>query len=124
MASLTPEVARRYGQIFAKLRRSGLPIPINAAARILAAHPDADFHDPGEAVRLAERAAELTKNGSPVILDTLAMAYASAGRFKDALETARTAYRLAKGAGNERLAEQIGARLTLYAKAQPVSPQE
>ncbi len=25
----TPEVARRYGQIFAQLRRAGLPIPIN-----------------------------------------------------------------------------------------------
>ncbi len=92
------------------------PVAQNALARILATHPDAKGRNPAEAVRLADRAAELTGYENPLILDTLAAAYASSGQFEKAAAVAEEAIRLsADGA----LAEQIRARLSLYREKKP-----
>ncbi len=50
-------------------------VPLINLAHILAARPDSEAHD--EAIRLAERAAELTKYQDTAILDTLATARAA-----------------------------------------------
>lgn len=92
------------------------PVAQNALARILATHPDASRRNPEEAVRLADRAAELTGYENPVILDTLAVAYASAGQFEKATSVAEEAVRLASDAA---LAEQIRSRLNLYRERKP-----
>jgi tetratricopeptide (TPR) repeat protein/mono/diheme cytochrome c family protein len=69
---------------------------------------------PGEAVRLAERAARLAAGPNATILDTLAAAYFSAGQVARAIETARSALKAANDAGETELARRIGDRLQSY----------
>ncbi len=57
-------------------------------AWILAANPDDELRNGAEAVRLAERACELTHYGEPLYLGTLAAAYAEAGRVPEAVSAA------------------------------------
>src|SRR4029077_18706571 len=66
------------------------------------------------AVELAEQTCQATGFQDPVLLDTLAVAYADAGRFADAVKTAHKASELARSAGQTRLAERIDERLVLY----------
>lgn len=61
---------------------------LNNLAWLLAVHKDAEFHDPEQAVHLAERACQLTKYEDPSLLDTLATAYEAAGNFAQAAKTA------------------------------------
>jgi spermidine synthase len=58
---------------------------LNNAAWILATHPDDSVRNPAEATRFAERAVQLTGRNNPFVLDTLAVAYASDGRFDEAI---------------------------------------
>jgi tetratricopeptide (TPR) repeat protein len=95
------------------------PALMNNLAWILATHKQAQLRDPKEAIRLAERACELTKYEQPGILDTLAAAYAAAGRFQDAIETAGQAINLAEAAGKESLAQEIQKHLQLYQAGRP-----
>jgi tetratricopeptide (TPR) repeat protein len=69
---------------------------------------------PAEAVRLAERAAQLAAEPNATILDTLAAAYFSAGQVARAAETARAAVEAAVDAGNKELADRISGRLRFY----------
>jgi tetratricopeptide (TPR) repeat protein len=89
-------------------------------ARLLATSPEPSLRNGAEAVALAERAAELTGGRQPQILDTLAAAYAEAGRFAEALETARRALALAEASGNAALAGTLQTRLALYASGKPL----
>jgi len=91
----------------------------NQLARLWAVQQEPGFHDPEKAIRLAERACELTGYKSPEILDTLAIAYAAAGRFSQAIETAQKAMDLAESAGQKALANEIRKRLELYKAGQP-----
>jgi tetratricopeptide (TPR) repeat protein len=75
--------------------RPDYPEALEGLAKILACNPDMNLRDGAEAVRLAERACELTNHQQPPMLMTLASAYAEAGRFPDALETAQKARALA-----------------------------
>ena len=65
----------------------------------------------------AARTALLTENGDANELDTLAAAYAEAGRFADAVRAGRQALEAAD-AGSE-LATEIARRMALYEKTQP-----
>lgn len=98
------------------------PIPLITLAELLATHPDPSIREPHEAVRLAELAAGMTNYGHPVPLDALAAAYASAGRFDEAAETAELALRLAYSAGERALTERIRSRLELYRQRRPSRP--
>ncbi len=60
-------------------------------ARVLAAGQNSTIRNASEAVSLAEQANNLTSGEQPFVLDTLAMAYAEAGRFRDANATAQKA---------------------------------
>ena len=71
------------------------PEALNNLAWILATHPDETIRNGKEAVRLAERACEKTERKIPLMLGTLAAAYAEAGRFDDATSTAKEAEKLA-----------------------------
>ena len=68
------------------------------------------------ALDYAGRAAAATPRRDPVVLDTLAAAYAANGHFKKAAETARQAIDLARGGGRNALAAEIEQRLALYEK--------
>ena len=92
--------------------------PMNELAWILATHPDARERNPQEAVRLAERCAELSDHRQPVVLDTLAAAYASVGEFAKAVNMAEKAVELA-AAPNQGLANEIQTRLLLYRREKP-----
>ena len=59
-----------------------------AMAWLLATSPEASLRDGARAVELAQRAVRLTGGREPDALDTLAAAYAEAGRFAEAVETA------------------------------------
>jgi len=92
---------------------------MDTLAWLLATHRDAEFYNPAEAVRLARRACELTKYEKPQLLNTLAAAYAAAGRFPDAVATAEKALDLAVSSGQNRLAEEIQEHLSLYKESRP-----
>ena len=85
----------------------------NNLAWLLATHPAADPEASEEAVALAERAVRLSGN-SPASLDTLAAAYARAGRSGDAVRTAARARKAALADGDAALADEISRRLASY----------
>jgi tetratricopeptide (TPR) repeat protein len=94
-------------------RAPGLATAANNLAWLLATHPDPALRSPAEAVALAERALEASPRPDPALLDTLAAAYASAGRFAEASARAEEAARLAAGAAPE-LSRAISERAALY----------
>jgi tetratricopeptide (TPR) repeat protein len=88
-------------------------------AWILAANPDDELRNGAEAVRLAERACELTHYGEPLYLGTLAAAYAEAGRFPEAVSAAEKAEQLATAAGSKPLAEKSRLLLEIVQAGKP-----
>ena len=56
-------------------------------AWVFATHPSEELRDGQEAVRLAEHACALTKRTDPILLATLATAYAETGNFSEAIKT-------------------------------------
>jgi Flp pilus assembly protein TadD len=98
------------------------PVSVEAAANLawlLATHPDPKMRDPNQAVTLAEHAAELTQHRNAMVLNALAAAYASAGRFDKAVTTAQTALDLAAADRNDQLADQILRQLQSYKQGKP-----
>jgi tetratricopeptide (TPR) repeat protein len=89
------------------------PTAMGALAFLQATQPDLPRADVAETVRLASRAAELSQWQDVAVLDALAAAYAVADRFPDAVRTAEHAEALARLKAPH-LAEDIGARLSLY----------
>jgi spermidine synthase len=78
-----------------------------------------EFRGPVEAIRLARRACELTDYKRPVTMTTLAIAYAAAGRFPEAVKTAEQALDLARISGREDMVKQINRYLELFRVGQP-----
>jgi len=95
------------------------PSMLNLLAWVRATSPDASLRDGAAAVRFAEVACALTEDANPQYLDTLAAAYAEAGRFADAERVARRAIEVAGRDGDEETAATLRARLTLYAAGRP-----
>jgi len=95
------------------------PRALSGLAWIRATARDESLRDAGEAVRLAERAAGTTGRRDISVLDALAAAYASAGRFAEATTAARDGINLATAAGLTAAASQLRDRLTLYERRQP-----
>jgi tetratricopeptide (TPR) repeat protein len=93
--------------------------PMNNLAWLLAASKETAIRNPDKAVRLARRACELTNYKEPVLLDTLAVAYAAAGDFSKAIETAEKALELCQSSEQETLKKEIESRLALYKAGKP-----
>jgi cytochrome c-type biogenesis protein CcmH/NrfG len=87
-------------------------------AWILATHPDVEVRDEELAVDLAERAQALTGGGEVRVLDALAAAYASAGRFDEAVEVATAMIDLLQANGR-RVPPEIRGRLESYQRESP-----
>ena len=81
---------------------------------IFANYPDATIRNPSKAVELAEKANQFTGGGDPLILRTLAAAYASNKSFDKALETSRRALQYAQEQHNLDAAEAIRREMSLY----------
>jgi tetratricopeptide (TPR) repeat protein len=111
MGELTNQVA--HLRIAAALKGDSVET-LNNLAWILASTSNETIRNGTEAVRLAERACELTQRREPVLLGTLAAAYAAAGRFKEAIETAEQARDQAAAAGQTEVAENNRKLLELY----------
>jgi len=86
----------------------------NNLAWLLATRAPAAGGDPVRAVALAERACKHSGNRVATYLDTLAAAYAAAGRFNEAIATAEKAIEVARAVNDSSLAEKIEGRLQMY----------
>ena len=98
--------------------RPGYLTVANNLAWLLATAAETHQRSPDEAVLLAEGARDLSGD-DPAVLDTLAAAYASAGRFPEAETAATRARALAEASGNRAQAMEVGARLALYRRRLP-----
>jgi len=92
---------------------------LNVLAWIWATTNNTKFQKPIHAVELARKACELTNYENTGLLDTLAVAYAAAGRFPEAVEVAEKALQLARSSDQEDLAEVLRSRLVLYEAGRP-----
>ena len=99
--------------------RSDWASPVRRIAWIRATSSNEGLRDAEKAITLAERATNLTSRKNPVVLDTLAAAYAAAGRFEDAVSTEEEAVLLSAGKLPPAFVEQMRDRLKLYQKNQP-----
>jgi tetratricopeptide (TPR) repeat protein len=88
-------------------------------AWLLATCPDDAVRDGELAVELAEELCRQTEYNDPRAVDTLAAAYAEAGRFDEALRHARAALVRAEVLGEKDLATQLRERVQLYASKTP-----
>jgi tetratricopeptide (TPR) repeat protein len=89
-------------------------------AWIRATAADPSLRDAVDAVRLAEHADEATRHQDVTATDALAAAYASAGRYDDAVRIARAGLALATASGQAAVAGQFRLRIELYQKGQPL----
>lgn len=87
-------------------------------ARVLAADKNPSLRNAADAVTFAERANEQTGSQQPFVLDTLAMAYAEAGRFQDAQQTVQKAIDLAANSAKD-MVPPMQDRLRLYEARTP-----
>jgi protein O-mannosyl-transferase len=98
--------------------RPAWPPLLNNLAWTLATCRDPACRNPAEAVRLAEQASAADRRNFS-FFDTLGAAYASAGRFPDAVAAALQAVALAEAAGQTEAAAKFRIRLELYRSNQP-----
>ena len=135
---LRPNYAEAHGGLGSALLADGQPeAAITEYERALALNPnlaralielawlratasESRLRDAVEAIALSRRAMSLVGADHPVVLDTLAAAYASDGRFDEAIETARQAADRARATpGFESRAAPIEQRVGLYLVFQP-----
>ncbi len=112
-----PEAVAHYER--AVELRPEAPAILRQFAWTLATCPRADQRDPARAVELAERARARNPHESPLLLDTLAAAYAAAGRFPEAVKTADLALGWARVRDDMLLAAEIEAHKELFESARP-----
>lgn len=89
----------------------------NNLAWILAAHPEERYRSPNESIKLAQLANEATAWRSMMCIDTLAVAYAAAGRFEDAESSATTLLRMVLAEDkntSSAIAEDVRGKLRLF----------
>jgi tetratricopeptide (TPR) repeat protein len=89
-------------------------------AWVLATSSDPSRRNGERAVELATSVAQGPGRGNPTVLRTLAVAYAEAGRFSDAIETAQQAIAIAKATGNDGLAADLERNIAAYRLNQPI----
>jgi spermidine synthase len=100
-----------------RLRPGSVP-SMMGLAWLLGTHPDPRLRDPREAVRLGERVVELSPPENWMASDTLAAAYAAAGRFPEAAQTAQRALEMARTVSPKDI-PAVEARLALYSQHRP-----
>lgn len=110
--------AMKYFQEALRLEPNNLQMLVYVA-RVLAADTDATVRNGIEACKFAERAAGLRSGKQPFVLDTLAAAYAEAGRFDDAINKEKQAIKLGEEMGLNDDRDAMQRRLALYVTHQP-----
>jgi Flp pilus assembly protein TadD len=94
--------------------QSDMPEALNNLAWILATDPHAAIRNGAEAVQLARRACTLTRNTVPLMMATLAAAYAETGHFDEAIACAQQAHDLAVAQGRSQAAVKNAELLELF----------
>jgi tetratricopeptide (TPR) repeat protein len=92
---------------------------LNNLAWLLATCPVDSIRNGKRAVELAEKAAALPGGDTPIVLRTLAAAYAESGDFAKAINAARRATGLATAQGNNSLVETLHHEIELYQARTP-----
>lgn len=85
----------------------------------LATSPEASIRNGAQAVELAQRANELSGGNSAMVLQSLAAAFAEAGRFAEAVSAAEHALQLADPASQTTPVSDLRAQLGRYQKRSP-----
>ena len=93
---------------------------LNNLAWVLATFPDASIRNGDKALRLADRANQLSRSKDPGVLRTLAAAYAENGRFTEATATAESGLQLANTQGDPALAKILESDRAHYRANAPV----
>jgi tetratricopeptide (TPR) repeat protein len=91
----------------------------NNLAWLLATASDASLRDGARALALAQQAGQLAGRENPMILQTLAAAYAETKNYGEAIATARRALELAVGQKNDPLAGTLQTEIKLYEAGLP-----
>ncbi len=108
----TPEALAHWREVL-RLEPNHIPV-LTQMAWVLSTCPDDAIRNGSEAVRLAEKAAQLTGGTESSSLDSLAAAYAEIGRYSEAVQTARRARDLTQKMNNLELTNAISTRIALY----------
>jgi len=95
------------------------PAPMAGAALLLATHPNPAARQAGEAIRLARRASELTGFRDSGMLSILAISYAGAGRFDEAVASQHKVLDLVSASADPNLIAEANAALDLYRRGIP-----
>jgi protein O-mannosyl-transferase len=90
------------------------PLSRNNLAWLLATSSSASIRDGNRAMELAKEAVRLSRGKDPNYLRTLAAAFAEAGHFVEAKETARQALQAAELRGNSSLVNALRDEMALY----------
>ncbi len=93
---------------------------LNDTAWVLSTSNDASIRNGAEAMKLAEHAVQLTSNGEPALLGTLAAACAETGSFDKAVELEQQATDLAAQKGETDLSMSLRKRLELFQEKTPI----
>ena len=92
------------------------PTTLNALAWLLATIPDDSLRNGARAIELATQACQLTEEKNGSLLDTLAAAYAEAGKFDEAAKWQQKAVDLLSDHPDK---VEVQARLELYRQGKP-----
>jgi tetratricopeptide (TPR) repeat protein len=112
----TREAMSQYAS--ALLIQPDFPDALDGLAWILSTDANPDFRNGTEAVKMSERACELTGRQDPVKLKTLAAVYAETGRFGEATNTLRTAKDLAAKANRQELVKECSLMLEHFERSE------
>jgi tetratricopeptide (TPR) repeat protein len=118
----TSEAIAEYSEVLQA--QPDFPNALNNLAWLRATSPHEQFRDGEEAVRLAERACEVTQYKEPIFIGTLGAAYAEVGRFDQAIKSATLARDLARAAKLRDLVAKNEELLHLFTARQPYRPVE
>jgi tetratricopeptide (TPR) repeat protein len=94
----SPDAAKNLHQAASSIPDS--TVALDELAWVFATHPTEELRDGHEAVRLAEHACALTKRTNPIVLATLATAYAETGNFSEAIDTIQESISKARSSNN------------------------
>jgi tetratricopeptide (TPR) repeat protein len=116
--------AKDYAEMERLLREGvaitpGSPDLANALAWLLATCPEDSRRNGAQAIEWAEKACEATKHADHTMLDTLAAAYAAAGRFDEARKWIADAIKLAQASKQTEEIKDYEARQELYMAGKP-----
>ena len=87
---------------------------LNKLAWLFSTCPDGQLRNGSRAIGLAEQADRLAGGKDPLVIRTLAAAYAEGGRFNDAINAAQRALQLAAAQRDSALANQLRMDIDLY----------